>query len=215
MHTKPLKIIQNNCHQVLAAKVYGMSPFNSQKRCPRQPCRQIVGTPWLPCRWREQIELIWVNRAYIVVIDKLLYPAQHQEGSKYELLRIVPSFLDLFWYSFQRLTADFQSWNYSKNSPSRYSANTCRCLAENMLALHQCYGLLRPHHFFQDSLPCLMLGPKFLLQSRFGRDQAAPRTCRPTSHYDGKGMTRPGTIAASPRKKSCMPAPNYKQWTIR
>lgn len=80
-------------------------------------------------------------------------------------------FFDLFWYSFQRLTADFQSWNYSKNSPSRYSANTCRCLAENMLALHQCYGLLlRPHHFFQDSLPCLMLGPKFLLQSRFGRD---------------------------------------------
>ena len=118
-----------------------------------------------PAELREQMS--WSD---LVVIDKLLYPAQHQKGRKYELFRSVPSFLDLFWYSFQRLTADFQSWNYSKNSPSRYSANTCRCLAENMLALHQCYGLLRPHHFFQDSLPCLMLGPKFLLQSRFGRD---------------------------------------------
>lgn len=28
-----------------------------------QPCRQTVGTPWLPCRMREQIELlIWVDR---------------------------------------------------------------------------------------------------------------------------------------------------------
>lgn len=38
-----------------------------------------------PAELREQIELIWVNRTYIVVIDKLLYPAQHQEGRKYEL----------------------------------------------------------------------------------------------------------------------------------
>ena len=47
--------------------------------------------------------------------------------------------------------------------------------------------VVRPHHFFQDSLPCLMLGPKFLLRGRFFQVALGGIRTYLDYDYDGKG----------------------------